>query len=114
MRLPRIGIAAEGDTKRRGGDRVGQREFSQPARNSHLGGRKESSEAVKEPEVCDCVRDPFSVLPPELQPRRKEKGSLRKLNCPVCGKEYWTNRETDLCVDCESNPADDHPPQELR
>lgn len=68
---------------------------------------------MKEPEVCGCVTDPFSVLPPELQPRRKEKGSLRKMNCPVCRKEYWTNRETDVCMDCERNPAHDQPPQEL-
>jgi hypothetical protein len=27
---------------------------------------------------------------------------LRKTTCPECKKEYWTNRETDYCFDCES------------
>ena len=38
----------------------------------------------------------------ELSPRSKNlmKG-LRKVTCPGCGLVYWTNRKTDLCVDCE-------------
>jgi len=31
----------------------------------------------------------------------KEK-LLRKTTCPRCGKTYWTNRESDVCIDCES------------
>ena len=27
---------------------------------------------------------------------------LRKAVCPECGKHYWTNRKTDLCIDCEN------------
>jgi len=60
---------------------------------------------VKEPEVCSCVTDPFAAVPPELQPQPKKKGSLHKVDCPACGKEYWTNRETELCIDCERSGA---------
>jgi NAD-dependent dihydropyrimidine dehydrogenase PreA subunit len=31
-----------------------------------------------------------------------EKGLLRKTTCKKCGKVFWTNRESDLCFDCES------------
>ncbi len=51
---------------------------------------------------CTCVDDGFGALPPELRPRPKKKGSLRKVTCPGCGLVYRTNRETDLCMDCES------------
>jgi NAD-dependent dihydropyrimidine dehydrogenase PreA subunit len=32
----------------------------------------------------------------------EDKGLLRKTVCPKCGKHYWTNRKTDLCIDCEN------------
>lgn len=52
--------------------------------------------------TCSCVRDPFIDLPPELRPRSTNKmGPLRKVTCPGCGMVYWTNRKTDLCIDCE-------------
>ena len=52
--------------------------------------------------LCSCMTDPFTSLPPELRPRTKDVMSgLRKVNCPVCGFSYWTNRDTDLCVECE-------------
>ena len=50
---------------------------------------------------CTCVRDGFGALPPELRPRPKKNSSLRKVTCPGCGLVYRTNRETDLCMDCE-------------
>jgi hypothetical protein len=54
------------------------------------------------PFVCACVQDPFAALPPELRPKSKPTmGGLRKVTCPGCGLAYWTNRVTDLCVDCE-------------
>jgi hypothetical protein len=54
------------------------------------------------PSVCACVRDPFAALPPELRPKSKPTmGGLRKVTCPGCGLAYWTNRATDLCVNCE-------------
>lgn len=31
-----------------------------------------------------------------------DKGMLRKTTCEVCGKQYWTNRESNVCFDCES------------
>jgi hypothetical protein len=30
-----------------------------------------------------------------------KKDWLRKTTCPRCGKVYWTNKETDYCMDCE-------------
>jgi hypothetical protein len=52
--------------------------------------------------ICSCVNDPFADLPPELRPKPVEKfGGLRKVTCPGCGLEYWTNRKGDLCIDCE-------------
>lgn len=50
---------------------------------------------------CTCLQDGFGALPPELRPRRKKKSGLRRVRCPGCGMEYRTNRETDLCMDCE-------------
>jgi hypothetical protein len=51
---------------------------------------------------CSCIKDPFADLPPELRPKAEEKISdLRKVTCPGCGLVYWTNRKTDLCVECE-------------
>jgi hypothetical protein len=52
-------------------------------------------------EACSCVTDPFAAVPPELQPRPQKRDSLRKVGCPGCGKEYFTNREKDLCISCE-------------
>lgn len=28
-------------------------------------------------------------------------GGLRKVTCPGCGLVFWTNRNTDLCIECE-------------
>jgi len=52
--------------------------------------------------VCTCVSDPFASLPPDLRPRPQNTMSdLRKVTCPGCGLVYWTNRKTDVCIDCE-------------
>jgi len=50
---------------------------------------------------CDCLKDPFADLPPEVRPQTPKKSLLRKVTCPGCGREYWTNRDTDICFDCE-------------
>ena len=50
---------------------------------------------------CTCMKDGFAALPPELRPRPKKKSSLRKVTCPGCGLVYWTNRKTDVCMECE-------------
>lgn len=50
---------------------------------------------------CACNRDPFASLPPELRPRKDAMSGLRKVVCPVCGLNYWTNRDTDVCSECE-------------
>jgi len=61
----------------------------------------EQTEEVR-PADCACVRDPFADLPPELRPQRKPRmGNLRQVTCPGCGLRYWTNRSTDLCIECE-------------
>jgi len=31
----------------------------------------------------------------------KDKGLLHKVKCKKCGKIFWTNRDVDLCFDCE-------------
>lgn len=33
--------------------------------------------------------------------KNMKKNLIRKTKCIVCGKIYWTNRETDICYDCE-------------
>jgi small redox-active disulfide protein 2 len=53
------------------------------------------------PGGCACSRDPFASLPPELRPHKDAMSGLRKVVCPVCGLNYWTNRDTDVCSDCE-------------
>ena len=53
------------------------------------------------PAGCACSRDPFAGLPPEMRPRKDSMSGLRKVVCPVCGLNYWTNRDTDMCSDCE-------------
>lgn len=54
------------------------------------------------PQQCSCMQGSFAALPPELRPRpTPRKGGLRKVTCPGCGSVYWTNRNTDLCMNCE-------------
>ena len=52
---------------------------------------------------CSCVADPFGAVPAELRPQPKKRGSLRKAGCPSCGKQYWTNRQGELCLECEKS-----------
>jgi len=53
------------------------------------------------PAGCACIKDPFAGLPPEMRPRKDSMSGLRKVVCPVCGLNYWTNRSTDVCSECE-------------
>ena len=54
------------------------------------------------PADCTCIQDPYAALPPEMRPKPKsEMAGLRKVKCPGCGFQYWTNRNTDLCFECE-------------
>lgn len=58
--------------------------------------------ANTKPPLCTCVQDPFASLPPELKPKPLKKiFGLRQVTCPNCGFVFWTNRKSDLCVDCE-------------
>lgn len=65
------------------------------------GKRQESGKSGGPPAPCTCGKDAFAVLPPELRPRIHKKSSLRQVTCPGCGLVYWTNRTTDLCMECE-------------
>jgi hypothetical protein len=61
---------------------------------------------------CSCTQNPFAGLPPELQPKPKPSaGGLRHATCPGCGLIYWTNRATDLCLECAKS-AKPEPSQE--
>lgn len=52
--------------------------------------------------LCTCTQDLFTDLPVELRPKPAPKtGGLRKVTCPGCNLVYWTNRVTDLCIECE-------------
>ena len=31
----------------------------------------------------------------------EDKGLLRKTVCVKCGKSFWTNREVNICMDCD-------------
>ncbi|MEM4704032.1 MAG: ferredoxin family protein [Candidatus Bathyarchaeia archaeon] len=31
----------------------------------------------------------------------EDKGLLRRTVCENCGKTFWTNRDVDVCMDCE-------------
>ena len=35
------------------------------------------------------------------QVARDDQGLIRKTTCKVCGKQYLTNMETDVCFDCD-------------
>jgi hypothetical protein len=73
---------------------------------------KDAALAVKPP-VCTCGQDPFVALPPELKPRpAAKKDGLRQVTCPGCGLIYWTNRTTDLCMDCEKKKGMQPPGRE--
>ena len=37
-----------------------------------------------------------------VQVKEEDKGMIRKTTCKVCGKQYWTNRENDVCFDFEA------------
>lgn len=51
---------------------------------------------------CSCVQDPFAALPADMRPpTQAKKGGLREVICPGCGIKFWTNRSTDVCLECD-------------
>ncbi len=62
---------------------------------------RQSDEERRRSLECTCMQDGFGSLPPELRPRPKKNTELREVTCPGCGLVYRTNRETNLCMDCE-------------
>lgn len=51
-----------------------------------------------------CHKRAISFPKPEfaLTPIKSvDKGMLRKTFCAKCGKVFWTNRDVDLCFECE-------------
>ena len=62
----------------------------------------EPEESPENIPLCTCFKDPFADLPAELRPKPVEKlNGLRKVTCPGCELVYWTNRKTDMCIECE-------------
>lgn len=52
--------------------------------------------------ICSCAQDLFANLPAELRPKPVlNMGGLRNVTCPSCRRVYWTNRDTNLCIECE-------------
>jgi uncharacterized OB-fold protein len=47
---------------------------------------------------CSCSAEYSDVM--RAPPPKKDW--LRKTTCPRCGKVYWTDKESDYCMDCES------------
>ena len=71
-------------------------------KNSEVPTPSAPEEASTKPK-CPCITDPFADLPVELRPAAApRKDGLRKVTCPDCGLEYWTNRPTDRCMECEN------------
>jgi len=66
---------------------------------------KQEEKAGDRPTLCACFKDGFAALPPELRPRPQQKSSLRQTTCPGCGLVYWTNRDTDFCMECDAPGA---------
>jgi hypothetical protein len=52
----------------------------------------------QEQKPCACTQGLLDMM--RAAPTKRDW--LRKTICPACKKEYWTNRETDYCFDCES------------
>ena len=64
-------------------------------------GNETEAEADVKPGGC-CCGDPYASLPAELRPKPAAKNDgLRQATCPGCGMVYWTNRKTDLCLQCK-------------
>ena len=49
--------------------------------------------------ACACAARTADLL----RATRVKRDRLRKTTTPECKKEYWTNRETDYCFDCETH-----------
>ena len=54
--------------------------------------------------VCHAraIQFPRRALSFNANLSRHDKGLLRKAVCPNCKKTFWTNRENDVCFDCEN------------
>jgi len=55
----------------------------------------------REDQKCACVSNKIDLL----RAYTRKEVDLRKARCPSCGKEYWTNRDTDYCLDCDKKPT---------
>ncbi|MGB9925593.1 MAG: ATP-binding protein [Candidatus Bathyarchaeales archaeon] len=51
--------------------------------------------------LCHNKAISFPQRPSVTSSMAENKKLLRRAPCPVCGKIYWTNRESDICFDCE-------------
>jgi hypothetical protein len=50
-----------------------------------------------EPSGCACGSKYFDLM--SVSPPKRDW--LRRTTLPRCKKVYWTNKETDYCMDCE-------------
>lgn len=57
--------------------------------------------------ACEPVCPKKAIIFPmketiSTQTQHKDKELLHKITCGMCGKIFFTNREADVCMDCES------------
>ena len=52
--------------------------------------------------VCHKKAIGFPRTTASAQAKVEDKGLLRKTVCEKCGKTFWTNREVDICMNCEN------------
>ncbi|MCW4011275.1 MAG: hypothetical protein NWF05_11780 [Candidatus Bathyarchaeota archaeon] len=49
--------------------------------------------------LCHSKAIRFPKPPVKTSFLRKDS-DLRKTTCSICGKQYWTNRQSNVCMDC--------------
>lgn len=52
----------------------------------------------KSKDSCACTQRLLDLM----RAGAKKNDLLRKVTCPKCGKDYWTNADNDVCFDCKS------------
>jgi NAD-dependent dihydropyrimidine dehydrogenase PreA subunit len=51
--------------------------------------------------LCHKKAIVFPLSSSSLGQAKEDKGMVRKTTCRICGKKYLTNREKDICFDCD-------------
>jgi len=60
---------------------------------------------------CESVCPRKAIIFPQRtmalpKTKKQDKGLLHKVKCRSCGKVFWTNRDVDICFDCEAKEKD--------